>query len=61
MRRIALALIGFLALAGVIGYTATSGVLTGNDDSASRVAAGSAPSIGIAEGGSATAAARTRR
>jgi hypothetical protein len=51
MRRIALALIGFLALAGVIGYAATSGGLTNTDDSASSVGAGSAPTIGVAEGG----------
>ena len=52
MRRITLVLVGFLALAGLIGYASTSRLLTGGDDegSAERAAAGTTGSTGAATG-----------
>jgi len=40
MRRIALVLIGFLALAGLVGYAATGGLVTGNDDAGETTSGG---------------------
>ncbi|HEY7755202.1 MAG TPA: DUF4349 domain-containing protein [Actinomycetota bacterium] len=59
MRRVALVLIGFLALAGLVGYIATGGLSTSGDDAAVRGLGGGDAAFGAtgATGGSSEEAA----
>jgi hypothetical protein len=55
MRRVALAVIGFLALSGIVGYAATTELFTGSDDSDGSGAAAPAASDETAGGEEAAA------